>query len=140
MRLDELERDTLLGYLDLLSARSREDDLTGLTDPRDLVLELLVDSLAAAPHLPKAARVVDLGSGAGIPGIPLAVARPDLTFSLVESSHRKTAFLCEAVTRSGLSGRAQVSCSRAEVLGRERRASFGAAVARALAPLPVLLE
>lgn len=95
------------------------------------------DALAAAELL-GAGPVVDVGSGGGSPGIPLAHARPDLHFDLLESQRKKCLFLEEWT--SGLAN-AAVVCARAEEHARERgRDAYGTAVARALAPVPVALE
>ncbi len=129
----------------LLDYRARVDaspvGLTGLRDPHDQLRELIVDSLAAAPHLPQGL-VVDLGCGAGVPGIPLALACPTTTWWLVESNRRKGGFVRQVLGPLGLKGRAQVLCERAETLGHDsaRRGRAQACVAKALAPLPVLIE
>ncbi len=129
----------------LLDYRARVDaspvGLTGLRDPHDQLRELILDSLAAAPHLPEGL-VVDLGCGAGVPGIPLALACPTTTWWLVESNRRKGGFVQEVLGPLGLQERAQVLCERAETLGHDpaRRGRAQFCVAKALAPLPVLIE
>jgi 16S rRNA (guanine527-N7)-methyltransferase len=80
-------------------------------------------------------RVIDLGSGGGVPGLPIAVARPDLELILVDAGARRGAFLAEAVTGLGLDGRVHVVVGRAEVLGRgELRGTADAVVARGFGP------
>ncbi len=129
----------------LLDYRARVDaspiGLTGLRDPHDQLRELILDSLAAAPYLPDGL-VVDLGCGAGVPGIPLALACPTTSWWLVESNRRKGGFVREVLGPLGLEGRVEVLCERAETLGRDsaRRGRAQACVAKALAPLPVLIE
>lgn len=129
----------------LLDYRARVDaspiGLTGLRDPRDQLRELILDSLAAAPYLPEGL-VVDLGCGAGVPGIPLALACPRTSWWLVESNRRKGGFVREVLGPLGLEGRVEVLCDRAETLGHDstRRGRAQACVAKALAPLPVLIE
>jgi 16S rRNA (guanine527-N7)-methyltransferase len=86
-------------------------NLVGSTEPAALARHFS-DSLAGAAHLPQAARVVDLGSGAGFPGIPLAIARPDLDLTLVERREKRLSFLRHAVRELGL--RAEVRAASIE--------------------------
>lgn len=93
------------------------------------------------PHLSAATSIVDVGSGGGLPGLALKLARPDLELTLVEANRRKAAFLVHATAALGLS-QVKVVPRRAEDAGRdpELRERFDAAVARALAPMAVLAE
>jgi 16S rRNA (guanine527-N7)-methyltransferase len=110
--------------------------LVGAPAPR-----LIDDSLVLLEHLGAAATVVDVGSGGGLPGLPLKIARPDLSMTLVEADQAKAAFLVQACARLGLRG-VEVLARRAEEAGRDPRyrEAFDLAVARALAPMPVLVE
>jgi 16S rRNA (guanine527-N7)-methyltransferase len=103
--------------------------------------ELVEDSLVLLEHLGPAHRVVDVGSGGGLPGLPLKIARPDLNMTLVEADQNKAAFLVQACAKLGLTD-VEVIARRAEEAGHEPRLreSFDLAVARALAPTPVLVE
>jgi 16S rRNA (guanine527-N7)-methyltransferase len=119
---------------------------TAVRDPGEAVHIHLADSLAALPMLDEAldegasALVADIGSGAGLPGIPLAVARPAARFDLVEASRRKAGFLERVVEVLDLSN-ADVLRARAEELpGQGRRDAYGAVVVRAVAPLATLVE
>lgn len=91
-------RERLLGYVQLLAKWNRTYNLTAIRDPLAMVTQHLLDSLAVLPHLALAehARLADAGSGAGLPGIPLAIARPSWEVVLVESSAKKAAFLRQA--------------------------------------------
>jgi len=91
-------REQLLQYLALLDKWNRIYNLTAIRDPLGMVSHHLLDSLAALPHLPlaAAARVADAGSGAGLPGIPLALARPQWQVALIEANQKKAAFLRQA--------------------------------------------
>jgi 16S rRNA (guanine527-N7)-methyltransferase len=102
---------------------------------------LVDDSLVLLDFIPVSGRLVDVGSGGGLPGLPLKIARPGLDVTLVESDQGKAAFLVQAAARLGLAG-LKVVARPAEEVGRDPgyRESFDAAVARALAPLPVLVE
>jgi len=90
--------EQLLQYLALLDKWNRIYNLTAIRDPLGMVSHHLLDSLAALPHLPLAAgaRVADAGSGAGLPGIPLALARPQWQVALIEANQKKAAFLRQA--------------------------------------------
>src|SRR5438128_5939141 len=103
--------------------------------------ELIDDSLVLAAHLADARRLVDVGSGGGLPGLPLKIVRPDLEVTLIEADQDKAAFLVQAAARLDLHG-VEVLAVRAEDAGHDPRyrESFDVAVARALAPLPTLVE
>lgn len=115
-------------------------DVPGLTAVRDLAeaRRVLVDDALAAVELIGEGPVVDVGSGGGSPGIPIALARPDLHVDLLEGQRRKCAFLETAARDLPNAG---VVCARAEEHGRgEGREAYGTALAQALAPPPVALE
>jgi 16S rRNA (guanine527-N7)-methyltransferase len=119
---------------------------TAVREPGEALDMHLADSLAGLPVLDEAlargvaGRAADIGSGAGLPGIPLAVARPLVRFDLVEATQRKCSFLTAAVARLGLDNVA-VRCTRAEELpGEVGRESYGLVLARAVAPLATLVE
>lgn len=106
----------LLGrYADLVLDWNSRINLVSRRDTGRLVSYHIVDSLAAARYLPAAGAVADIGTGAGLPGIPLAVCRPDLEFALVESSNKKSVFLRAAVSELSLS-RVRIETRRAEEL------------------------
>ena len=113
---------------------------TTVREPRRVLEDHLADSLVALEldHVRWDGRIADLGSGAGFPGLPLAIARPDATVSLVESNARKCAFLDASVRRCGLSN-ATVVRDRAETW-RDGLRACDVVVARALASLPVVAE
>jgi 16S rRNA (guanine527-N7)-methyltransferase len=102
---------------------------------------LIDDCLVLVDHLGDARTVVDVGSGAGLPGLPLKIARPDLRVTLIESDGRKAAFLVRACAELRLKD-VDVVARRAEDAGGDARyrEAFDVAVARAVAPLPVLVE
>jgi 16S rRNA (guanine527-N7)-methyltransferase len=102
---------------------------------------LIEDCLVLVAHLGDARTVVDVGSGGGLPGLPLKIVRPDLELTLIETDQDKAAFLVHACAELGLEG-VNVVARRAEDAGHDPRLreAFDVAVARALAPLPVLAE
>ncbi|WP_017907549.1 16S rRNA (guanine(527)-N(7))-methyltransferase RsmG, partial [Xanthomonas sp. SHU 199] len=105
----------LLAYLALLTRWNRTYNLTAIRDPHEMVTRHLLDSLAMQPFAQEGA-LADLGTGPGLPGIPLAIARPQLRVTLVESNGKKARFLREAVRQLRLDN-ARVAESRAEALG-----------------------
>ncbi len=138
------------GYLDaaqryvgeLLAANARLN-LTRVTEPEAVARLHLLDALAALPLLDEwePAAAVDLGSGGGVPGIPLALARPAQRWTLVDSVHKKADALRSFVAALGL-GSVAVVDERAETIGHaaDHRERYDLVAARACAPLPVLVE
>ncbi|MEW6253149.1 MAG: 16S rRNA (guanine(527)-N(7))-methyltransferase RsmG [Planctomycetota bacterium] len=98
----------LLAYLALLDKWNRVYNLTAVRDAGRMVSHHLLDSLAAVPHF-RGATVLDVGSGGGLPGIPLAIARPELQVTLIDSIAKKTAFLLQAKAELGLANLAVVT-------------------------------
>lgn len=105
--------DALRDYLALLVRWNGTYNLTAIRDPAEMVVKHLLDSLAILPHL-SCARLADVGTGPGLPGIPLALADPALEVSLIETAGKKARFLREAVRALGLAGRVTVHAARAE--------------------------
>jgi 16S rRNA (guanine527-N7)-methyltransferase len=136
--LDRLER-----YVALLLAANARVNLTRIVEPAEVARQHLLDALAALPRLDALAprRAVDLGSGGGVPAIPLAIARPDVEWLLVDSVAKKAAVLAELVRELGLDG-VRVAAERAETIGRDPawREAADLVTARACAALPVLAE
>jgi 16S rRNA (guanine527-N7)-methyltransferase len=140
--LEELElalpastRDQLIAYVTLLAKWNRSYNLTAVRDPLAMVSQHLLDSLAVLPQLPlprEAARLADVGTGAGLPGIPLALARPQWHVALIESNQKKAAFLRQAAIELGI-GNVEVHEGRAEAWHPEPR--FSLVVSRAFAEL-----
>lgn len=105
MPLPDGARDKLLDYLELLAKWNRTYNLTAIRDPLKMVSHHLLDSLVVLPHLPAIANrgaLADVGSGAGLPGIPLAIAEPRRPVTLNDSSDKRGAFLRQAVIELGL--------------------------------------
>ena len=118
----------LLAYLALLLRWNRTYNLTAIRDPRQMVTRHLLDSLAMHRFI-DSGTLADLGTGPGLPGIPLAIAHPGLSVTLVESNGKKARFLREAVRQLGLAN-ARVAESRAEAL--DEPGAYDALTARAL--------
>lgn len=126
----------LLDYLALLLRWNRTYNLTAIRDPDEMVTRHLLDSLAMQPFVRPGA-LADLGTGPGLPGIPLAIARPDVQVTLVESNGKKARFLREAVRQLKL-GNARVLESRAEAVAEP--GAYAQITARALDTLAGIIE
>jgi len=125
----------LLAYMALLAKWNRTYNLTAIRDPLAMVQLHLLDSLAVLPHLPvpaNGARLVDAGSGAGLPGVPLALARPDWRVALVEANEKKAAFLRQVVIELELDN---VDVHGARVQAWRPDSVFGLVISRAFARL-----
>lgn len=122
-------------YVDILANRGIDWGLIGPRERERLWERHVFNSVVLEPFVPANASVVDVGSGAGLPGIPLAIARPDVMVVLVESLLRRSVFLSEVVAELDLSDRVEVVRSRSE----DFRGSFDVVVARAVAPLTRLI-
>ena len=126
----------LLAYLALLIRWNHTYNLTAIRDPADMIGKHLLDSLAMHSHV-RAGALADLGTGPGLPGIPLALAHPALQVTLVESNGKKARFLREAVRSLGLPN-ARVAESRAEAL--DQPGAYDLITARALTSLRGIID
>ena len=125
----------LLAYLALIEKWNRTHNLTAIRDPPGMVTHHLLDSLAVVPHLfdsPNARRLADIGSGAGLPGIPIAIACPDCHVTLNDANQKRAAFLRQATIELGLDN-AAVHAGRAEAWRPE--AGFQIVISRAFSAL-----
>jgi len=139
--LDDSQQAKLSAYLDLLFVANQRMNLTRLTDRPAAELGHIADALTVMPFLPAGPhRLADVGAGGGVPGIPLAIARPDASVVLIEATQKKAAFLADAAGTLGLSN-VQVIARRAEeVAAGPMRETFDVAVARAVGELAWLAE
>ena len=112
MTLDVGAQDKLLAYLALLDKWNRVYNLTAIRDPQQMVSNHLLDSLAILPHL-WPGRWLDVGCGAGLPGVVMAIARPDWQVVMLDSNSKKTGFVQQAIIELGLKN-ASVHCVRVE--------------------------
>jgi 16S rRNA (guanine527-N7)-methyltransferase len=131
-------------YLALLLETNKVHNLTAVTEPDQAWTRHILDSLTLIPtlvELPEGASVIDVGSGGGLPGVPLAIVMPHLRFTLLEATGKKADFLRRAAAELGLD-HARVVNERAERAGQspEHREQYDAAVARAVGPLATLAE
>ena len=137
-------RGAIDDHVRLLLAWNAAINLTAIRDPADLALRHVVDSLTALPWLRqhRIEAFLDLGSGGGYPGLPLAAALPEADVTLVDATAKKARFLGVVAQATGLAGRVSVLGERAETIAHEpgRRGRWQVVTARAVAPLPELVE
>jgi 16S rRNA (guanine527-N7)-methyltransferase len=144
LSLDERQWSLLSRYLDLLLEANTRFNLTAIRERDAAWMRHIIDSLTILPGLEALeaeATVIDVGSGGGLPGIPIAIARPDLAVTLLEATGKKAQFLRECIAALGLNN-AWVVQGRAEEVGqqREHRQHYHAAVCRAIGPMREVLE
>jgi len=149
LQLSPEQQASLVQFRNLLATSANEFNLTALRDPEGIERRHIVESLAFGVFLEKhgllvgnvESRVLDIGTGAGLPGIPIRIAWPSIHLTLLESVGKKCRFLEQACSALGLDN-VEVVEGRAEDLGRDpaQRETYDLAIARAVAPLPVLLE
>lgn len=130
--LDEPALARAVAHLNLVAKWNRVHNLTAVREPEQMVVIHLLDSLSLLPYLGEARTLIDVGSGAGFPGIPIAIARPDVQVTLLDSSHKKGTFLEQARTELALEN-ASVVCERVE--SYKPQAGFDVVVSRAFADL-----
>lgn len=135
--------DALAAFLQRLLETNRAFNLTAITEPEEAWRKHVLDSLSLLPLLraqPELGSIADVGSGGGLPALPLALALPERSFTLVEATGKKASFLAEVSRELGLRNVVVVP-ERAETFGQgDGRGRFDAVTARALSRLPVLLE
>jgi 16S rRNA (guanine527-N7)-methyltransferase len=136
LSLDEPIQQKLLAYLDLITTWNKVFNLTNILNPREMVYLHLIDSLAIAPYL-HGSRLLDVGSGAGLPGIPLALVHPEQEWVLLDKNSKKTRFLTQAVAELGLRN-VQVVHSRSEDF--QPAVGFDSILSRAYGTLSMFTE
>jgi 16S rRNA (guanine527-N7)-methyltransferase len=125
-------RERLAEYLRLIEKWNRVHNLTAIREPGRMVVLHLLDSLSVLPHVARAHALLDVGSGPGLPGIPLAIARPDLAVTLLDSSDKKASFLRQAKAELRLAN-VEIVCERVENWRPPR--TFDVVVSRAFAEI-----
>lgn len=124
-----------VNYLSLLYRWNQVSNLTAIRDPHEMVFQHLLDSLTVLPYL-NATRCIDVGSGAGLPGIPLAIARPDIEFFLLDSNNKKTRFLQQVALELGLKN---ITVIHARCEAWKPDFAFDQVITRAFASLKTML-
>mgnify|MGYP006201168079 FL=1 len=134
IELSSAQQQQLLDYVGLLNKWNKAYNLTAVREPAEMVVRHLLDSLSVLPHV-QATEIIDVGTGAGIPGIPLAIALPSLQVTLLDSNGKKTRFAKQAALELGLTN-VEVVQARAE----QYRNASPQVISRAFASLPDMLD
>jgi 16S rRNA (guanine527-N7)-methyltransferase len=135
--LEPAAQSKLVAFVSLIEKWNKVHNLTAVRVPEQMVVLHLLDSLSILPHVSRAHSLLDVGSGAGLPGIPLAIARPDLAVTLLDSNHKKAAFLRQAKAELALAN-VEVACERVEKW--HPAAPFDVVVSRAFAEIAEFVE
>ena len=137
--LSEEQEKQFLKYYDFLVSENQKYNLTAITTKEEVFYKHFLDSVLPESEITKNAKIIDIGSGAGFPAVPLKIVRSDLKFTLVDSLNKRVNFLNELFILLNL-GDIKAVHARAEDFIKENRESYDFAVARAVAPLNTLLE
>jgi len=127
-------------YLSELKVWNRKINLTSLREDRDIVIGHFLDSISAARFMPERGRLLDIGSGAGFPGIPIKIVCPTLDITLMDSSQKKTAFMREIMRVLALEGVSVVWGRAEDERNGIMRRSFDRVITRAVGPIPDILD
>lgn len=129
-------------YMELLVEWNEKINLTAITEPREVAIKHFLDSILLLKYMdiPQGAKLIDVGTGAGFPGLPLKIMRPDIKLTLLDGLNKRLIFLQDVLDKLHLS--AELVHARAEEAGRQAkyRGSYDLATARAVAPLNLLSE
>ncbi len=136
--IKNIRADLFLCYVDLLCKWGRRINLSSVLTDREIIIKHLIDSLTVAEFMPTGSRVIDIGTGAGFPGIPLSIYDPSLRVVLLESVGKKVAFLKDVKRSLGLSG-INIHHGRAEKVDREMRGRFDRVTFRALGSIDAVV-
>ncbi len=144
VHLEDADAPRLQRYLELLLEANTKFNLTAIKDPLEAWTKHIQDSLSLVPFIAtaEAKNLIDVGSGGGLPGLPLAIVLPQLQVTLLEATGKKAAFLAEVALQLQLSN-VTVVCDRAETVGQDHqrfREQFDVVTSRAVGRLAVLLE
>ncbi len=129
--INHIVKSKLVDYLEFIEKWNRVHNLTAIRDPKLMVSTHLLDSLSVIPHLPKGT-LLDVGTGAGMPGIPIALTNPDLQITLIESSQKRVAFLRQVASELQISN-VKIVCEKVEMWMPMER--FACIISRAFAEL-----
>lgn len=139
--LQEEQLEQFFTYKELLIEWNKKMNLTAIEQEGDIITKHFIDSLSIASYIPDTAKVIDIGTGAGFPGIPLKILKKDLSITLLDSLNKRITFLEEVIRNLSLEN-IQAVHARAEELAHkeEYREQYDIAVSRAVAPMHTLLE
>ncbi len=132
LALSANQREKIRAYVELLAKWNQTYNLTAVREPERMIGLHILDSLAVLPHIAPAQRILDVGTGGGLPGIPLAIANPDWQITLLDSLQKKTTFVRQAISELALVN-ATVVCERVEQFSPTEK--FDVIISRAFAEL-----
>lgn len=141
IELNDAKQEQFYTYMELLQKWNENINLTAITEPKEVLQKHFVDSLTIMPYIEKNAKVIDVGTGAGFPGIPMKIAEDGVQVTLLDALNKRLNFLNEVICSLGLTNIETVHL-RAEEAGKNKqlREKFDVSVSRAVAPLSVLVE
>ena len=141
IELSDLQLEQFYKYMNILVEWNKFMNLTGITEPQEVITKHFIDSLTVLDKIDKNASLIDVGTGAGFPGIPIKIAFPEVKVVLLDSLNKRIKFLNEVIEKLELKGIETIH-GRAEEYGRNKiyREKYDIAIARAVAPLNILLE
>ena len=139
--LQEEQLEQFFTYKELLIEKKKKMNLTAIEQEEDIITKHFIDSLSIASYIPDTTKIIDIGTGAGFPGIPLKILKKDLSITLLDSLNKRITFLEEVIRNLSLEN-IQAVHARAEELAHkeEYREQYDIAVSRAVAPMHTLLE
>ena len=138
-KIEEEELKKFFQYMELLLEWNKKMNLTAITKPEEIILKHFIDSITISSYIKEKEKVIDVGTGAGFPGIPLAIIYPNVSFTLIDALNKRILFLEEVIAQLHLSN-VVVKHARAEDFAKGNREKYDIATSRAVANLPVLLE
>ena len=142
-KLPELSEEQIMQfykYMNTLVEWNEKINLTAITEPNEVIKKHFIDCLSILKYIPKQSEVIDVGTGAGFPGIPLKIAESSLNITLLDSLNKRVNFLNEVINTINLENIKAVHSRAEEYAVGENRAAYDVAVSRAVAELPTLLE
>lgn len=141
LEITDKQVEQLYKYMNLLIEWNEKINLTAIIEPEDIILKHFVDSLSVLKDIPKNAKVADIGTGAGFPGLPIKILRPDTEVLLIDSLNKRIKFLDEVIIENNIKNVKAIH-ARAEEIGhnKEYREQCDVVTSRAVAKLNVLLE
>lgn len=139
MKLSEEQLNNYYNYMELLIEWNKKINLTAITEPKEIIEKHFIDSLTILPYIGENSNIIDIGTGAGFPGIPVKIANASLKITLLDSLNKRITFLKEVISKLELENIEAIH-GRAEEYIKESREKYDIAVSRAVAELPTLLE
>ncbi len=141
IELTDAQLEQFYKYMNILLEWNKVMNLTGITEPKEVITKHFIDSLTVLNRIDKSATIVDVGTGAGFPGIPIKIVFPNTKIVLLDSLNKRINFLNEVIKELKLEDIETIH-GRAEDFGRDKkhREKYDIAIARAVAPLNILLE